>query len=135
MTVQKKGYTDKETKIVRDVYLAASQEIGADGDASRTAAILQIQELTGKSVQSIRGKLGSEGIYINLTKPETKGKSGKSKADLLDEIIAGDPNQVDGFFDSLEAANKTVLGYVISLQNGAIADNFEVDLSDVTETP
>ena len=110
-TEKKVNYPEAMVVRMTEIYTGAE-----DSEAAREAAILEIQEFSGKTVSSIRAKLGSEGIYIPKAKVEKKGKS-VSKSDMVAKIQDFEPALPSGFFDSLETANKGVLTYVLGLQS------------------
>ncbi|MCP4989150.1 MAG: hypothetical protein GY928_24755 [Colwellia sp.] len=113
---KKVNYTAAQTAHMVAIYTAA-----ADTDAARSEAMDEIQRVTGRSIPSIRAKLNYEGVYIAKAKPEPKGKTGDSKAEILAHIQDA-TNEVDGFFDSLEGANKAVLNFVLDLVTPVAVD-------------
>ena len=133
------NYSDEIVAKMVSTYQAAGNDVGPDGDKKRQAAMLEIQSFTGKSLPSIRSKLGQLGIYIAKTQPKKKSDRVK-KSDLIDQIAKGE-GKSDSFFDSLENANKSVLEYILSLQvtieglneviNSASEEVLEADSGDV----
>jgi len=108
---KKVNYTADQTATMIEIYTSAE-----DTDDARMAAMDEIQAFTGRTIASIRAKLGYEGVYISKAKPLPKGKSGVSKAELVAKIQDAEPAKPSGFFDSIEGANKAVLSYVLDLQ-------------------
>ena len=108
---KKANYSPEETAQYVAIYKGA-----ADSDEARNAAMDEIQEVSGRTIASIRAKLNYEGVYIAKAKPVAKGRTGESKADILAKIQDANPEKPSGFFDSLEGANKTVLSFVLAQQ-------------------
>ena len=111
------NYDEKTIEKMTSIYTAAGTEPGEEGDKARQNAVEEIQRQTGKSLHSIRAKLGQLKIYIPKGKPVTKGAKRETKADMIAVVASNAPDKHAGFFDSLEGANKTVISYVIALQN------------------
>lgn len=117
------NYSPETTAKMIEVYQAAG-----DSDEERKTAMLEIQEFTGKSLASIRSKLGFENVYIAQAKPTPKGKTGLAKSEIVSLIQDAEPVKPSGFFDSIEAANKSVLEYVLNLQ--AVVRAYQEDEAD-----
>lgn len=142
MTTKQKtvNYTDAQVKKMTAIYQAAKDNYPATATedekfALRNAAMKEIEAFTGKTIPSIRSKLGVIGIYEG--KPETvKSSTGKriTKRDLVDTIADNGNQRNDKFFDSLEGANKTVLEYIISLQNQLVNALDTLAMPEVVET-
>ena len=105
----KRVYTPEQEAFMREVYTAA------ETDEARKAALDEIQRFTGKSLPSIRSKLGQMKIYVSPTKPKGDGKGRVTKADLVQKIADAVPEKPAEFFDSLETTTKPVLQWVLSL--------------------
>lgn len=127
------NYSAETTLKMIEIYQSAGSEISPEGEAARESAMLEIQVLTGKTINSIRAKLGSENVYIAKAKPEPKGKNGMSKSELVAKIQDGEVSKPSGFFDSLESANKLVLSYVLELQG--IAQGYAVEFDEMENIP
>ena len=130
MAKEKQNYTPEMVEKMTTIYVAAGSETGDAGDAKRQAALEEIQKETGKSLHSIRSKLGLLGVYIAKTPAAKKGTNRITKAEMISEV-ADTATKPDGFFDSLEGATKNVIQYVISLQ--AEVESLQDELAETDE--
>lgn len=121
------NYDDATVEKMVQVYTAAGSATTPEGEAARDKAMEEIQAFTGKSIPSIRSKLGNLKVYIAKNKVTTKKSDRVTKSDLVSDLSKL-ANKHEGFFDSIEGANKTVIEYVIELVTAskAIAENQEV---------
>jgi len=110
------NYTQAMVDQMVAIYAAAGTETGEAGDKARQDALEKIQAQTGKSLHSVRAKLGQVGVYIAKAQAKAKGTN-VTKAELIAQVADNDPAKHEGFFDSLESCTKTVIKYVIGLQN------------------
>ena len=117
------NYSEETVKRMIDVYQSA------DGEEGRAQAMLEIQEFTGKSIPSIRSKLATEGVYI-AKKPAVSKSERVTKADLVNQIADRNPDQVAGFFDSLEGVNKTVLEFILKQQPELVSADESAEASE-----
>jgi len=79
-------------------------------------AVKEIQIMTGKSLASIRSKLGDMEIYKPKPKVVKKGGKRVTKNTLVTRLGEGDPAQSEGFFDSIEGSRYEVIEYVLNQQ-------------------
>ena len=119
------NYTDDMVAQMTTIYQAAHT------DSARDDAMLELQKLTGKSIPSIRSKLGQLKIYV-AKKAAAKKSTGVNKETMV-QLIAVKTNKPDGFFTSLESANKTVLQYVADLQDTVQAQQTVIETVNFEE--
>ena len=102
MATKKVNYTPEQTAELVAAYDACeSQE-------DRERCVQEFAEDFGKSAQSIRAKLTSEGVYVAKSYKNKKGEKPESKAAIVAGIasILGCPEET---VESLEKANKAAL--------------------------
>jgi hypothetical protein len=133
------NYTEKQVADMTSMYQAAkdnypTKATDTEKFALRNKAMDDIAAFIGKTVPSIRSKLGIIGIYEG--KPEgAKTSSGKriTKRDLVNVIADLGKQKNDKFFDSIEGANKTVLEFVIATQKQLVEAQDTLSMSVVVE--
>lgn len=118
------NYSPELESQMSEIYLAAESE------SERVEAVEEIQEISGKSLASIRSKLSHMQIWIPKVKPESKAKK-SSKSDLVAQIADNAENPNDSFFESIAGSNRAVLSYVLGLQ--AVALQAEIDAFEESE--
>ena len=102
MATKKVNYTPEQTRaLVADYQACETQD-------AREDCVEQFAILYGKSAQSIRAKLTSEGVYVAKAYKTKKGEKPESKAAIVASIAAilGCPEET---VESLEKANKAAL--------------------------
>lgn len=131
--------TDTNTAVeVKDVYedenvLARMKEayVGAeDNDTARAAVVEQLANELGKSLASIRGKLGSLGVYkAKVVAPKGNGKTKQNLAEEIADLMDVEfgITVADGEVESLAKANKTMLNKLIE------ALSFEIEFANKAE--
>ena len=99
---KKVNYTDVQTAELVTAY----QE--CDSAEAREDCVQEYAEAFGKSAQSIRAKLTSEGVYVAKTYKTKKGEKPESKGAIVKAIarVLGCPEET---VESLEKANKKAL--------------------------
>ena len=105
MATKKVNYTPTQTDELVNAYTSV------ESDEERTEVVEEFAARFGKSAQSIRAKLTSEGVYIAKAYKTKKGEKPESKALIVANIAAllgVDSERVE----SLEKANKTALNLV-----------------------
>ena len=105
MAEKKANYTAAQTDELTTAYA------GSESDEDRAEVVEEFAARFGKSAQSIRAKLVSEGVYIAKAYKTKKGEKPESKALIVANIanlLGVDAERVE----SLEKANKTALNLV-----------------------
>jgi hypothetical protein len=102
MATKKVNYTPEQTRELVAAYDACETQ------EQREQCVADFAEDFGKSAQSIRAKLTSEGVYVAKAYKTKKGEKPESKAAIVAGIAAilGCPEET---VESLEKANKTAL--------------------------
>lgn len=116
------NYSPEMVIQMTDIYQAATNE------TERESAVLEIQELTGKTVASIRSKLAHENVWIAKAKKAASEKK-STKSELVAQIADFAEMKNDSFFESIAGSNRSVLEYVLQLQVDLQSAEFE--LSDL----
>jgi len=69
-----------------------------------------IAEAMGKAVRSVRSKLVREGVYVAAEKaPKAKREDGPTKKEMLRELEALAPFEVEGFMNATKEAIQAVI--------------------------
>lgn len=69
-----------------------------------------IAESMGKAVRSVRSKLVREGVYVAAEKaPKAKREEGPTKKEMLRELEAVAPFEVDGFMNATKEAIRSLI--------------------------
>ena len=105
MAERAKNYTDAQTSELVGAYEKAGLP------ETRENVILMFAEKFGKSAQSIRAKLVSEGVYIKKEYATKKGEKPESKAAIV-AAIARTLGVTEESVESLEKANKATLNLI-----------------------
>jgi len=80
----------------------------ADYQAGQT--VEAIAEAMGKAVRSVRSKLVREGVYVAAEKaPKAKREEGPTKKEMLRELEALAPFEVEGFMNATKEAIQAVI--------------------------
>lgn len=80
----------------------------ADYQAGQT--VEAIAEAMGKAVRSVRSKLVREGVYVAAEKaPKAKREEGPTKKEMLRELEALAPFEVEGFLNATKEAIQAVI--------------------------
>lgn len=88
--------------------------------AAQTAQMIQeyesgqtveaIAEAMGKAVRSVRAKLVREGVYVAAEKaPKSKREEGPTKKELMRELEAVAPFEVEGFMNATKEAIQSLI--------------------------
>ena len=98
MAAEKKvNYTEAQVESMKAEYAAG-------------ASVEAIAEAMGKAVRSVRAKLVREGVYVAAEKaPKAKREEGPSKKEMLRELEALAPFEVDGFMNATKEAIQAVI--------------------------
>jgi hypothetical protein len=91
------NYTEAQTKQMIEDY-RAGQTVEA------------IAEAMGKAVRSVRSKLVREGVYVAEEKaPKAKREEGPTKKELMRELEAVAPFEVEGFMNATKEAIRSLI--------------------------
>ena len=105
--VSKANYTDEMVEQAISMY----QDLGNEG-------LDQIAEAIGKNVRSVRSKLVREGVYVASPKTSAAKREGPTKKELLHQLEAVAPFEVDGFM----GATKSAISDLIAHFDGTVAE-------------
>ena len=108
-TTKQVNYTPTQTAELVEAYEAAGE--GEENQEAREAVVQEFAGRFGKSAQSIRSKLTSEGVYIAKTYKTKTGAKPESKAKIVQDIAAV-LGVADETVESLEKANKKALSLI-----------------------
>ena len=97
---KKANYTDEMVETAISMY----QELGKEGLGS-------IAEAVGKNVRSVRSKLVREGVYVASPKATARKSDGPTKKELLFQLEAVAPFEVDGFMGATKVALTSLIGH------------------------
>ena len=106
--VGKANYTEEMVNQAVSMY----EDIGNDG-------LDQIAEAIGKNVRSVRSKLVREGVYVASPKTSAAKREGPTKKELLHQLEAVAPFEVDGFM----GATKSAITDLIAHFDGTVAES------------
>ena len=106
--VGKANYTDEMVEHAVSMY----QDLG-------NAGLDQIAEAIGKNVRSVRSKLVREGVYVASPKTSAAKREGPTKKELLHQLEAVAPFEVDGFM----GATKSAITDLIAHFDGTVAES------------
>lgn len=98
--IKSPNYTDEMVTTAVSMY----QDLGNEG-------LEDIAEAVGKNVRSVRSKLVREGVYIASPKPTTRKNEGPTKKELLIQLEAVAPFEVNGFMGATKTALTQLIGY------------------------
>ena len=98
--VSKANYTDEMVEQAVSMY----QDLG-------NAGLDQIAEAIGKNVRSVRSKLVREGIYVASPKATARKSDEPTKKELLIQLEAVAPFEVDGFMGATKVALTSLIGH------------------------
>ena len=94
------NYTEAQTKQMIEDY-RAGQTVEA------------IAEAMGKAVRSVRSKLVREGVYVAEEKaPKAKREEGPTKKELMRELEALAPFEVEGFMNATKEAIQALIDHL-----------------------
>lgn len=96
----KANYTEEQTaQMIADYQAGASVET--------------IAESMGKAVRSVRSKLVREGVYVAAEKPKgAKREEGPTKKQLIRDLEALAPFEVDGFMNATKEAIQALIDHL-----------------------
>lgn len=106
--VGKANYTEEMVNQAVSMY----ETLGNDG-------LDQIAEAIGKNVRSVRSKLVREGVYVASPKTSAAKREGPTKKELLHQLEAVAPFEVDGFM----GATKSAITDLIAHFDGTVAES------------
>ena len=99
-TVSKANYTEEMVNQAVTMY----EDLGNDG-------LDKIAEAIGKNVRSVRSKLVREGIYVAYPKATAQKSDEPTKKELLIQVEAVAPFEVDGFMGATKVALSSLIGH------------------------
>tara|TARA_B100001778_G_scaffold288755_1_gene257280 strand:+ start:37 stop:393 length:357 start_codon:yes stop_codon:yes gene_type:complete len=108
---EKVGKANYTTEMVEQA-VTMYQDLGNDG-------LAQIAEAIGKNVRSVRSKLVREGVYVASPKTSAAKREGPTKKELLHQLEAVAPFEVDGFM----GATKSAIGDLIAHFDSTVAES------------
>jgi hypothetical protein len=98
--IKSPNYTDEMVETAISMY----QDLGNEG-------LETIAEAVGKNVRSVRSKLVREGIYVASEKPASPRNEGPTKKELLLQLEAVAPFEVDGLMGATKSALTQLIGH------------------------
>lgn len=98
--VKTANYTDEMVQTAISMY----QELGNEG-------LNTIADAVGKNVRSVRSKLVREGIYVASPKATARKSDEPTKKELLIQLEAVAPFEVDGFMGATKVALSSLIGH------------------------
>ena len=98
--IKSPNYTDEMVETAISMY----QDLGNEG-------LETIAEAVGQNVRSVSSKLVREGIYVASEKPASPRNEGPTKKELLLQLEAVAPFEVDGLMGATKSALTQLIGH------------------------
>lgn len=97
----------------KKVNYTEAQTAAMIADYQAGKSVEDIAEAMGKAVRSVRSKLVREGVYIAQEKPvKAKREEGPTKKELMRELEALAPFEVEGFMNATKEAIQALIDHL-----------------------
>lgn len=97
----------------KKVNYTEAQTAAMIADYQAGKSVEDIAEAMGKAVRSVRSKLVREGVYIAPEKPvKAKREEGPTKKELMRELEALAPFEVEGFMNATKEAIQALIDHL-----------------------
>jgi len=97
----------------KKVNYTEAQTAAMIADYQAGKSVEDIAEAMGKAVRSVRSKLVREGVYVAAEKPaKAKREEGPTKKELMRELEALAPFDVEGFMNATKEAIQALIDHL-----------------------